>query len=248
MPTPRPRLTDRFPATTLLAFVLIGTAVLTSFLLEAAGEILEAVDEGDGIALWDRPVLNWAVANRAPLTTSFLWFTQAGGPIVQPILMAVVGLFLWWRWKDPTPAVLLVVAEAGALTITLVGKRLVGRPRPPIEDAVPPYETSGSFPSGHTLQAFVVAAMLAYLLIRHLWDHPRWQRVVIGVVGFAYASLMGFSRVFLGYHWLTDVLAAAALGLAWSFAVIACHRVWRTVRHRHEPHIEEERKDRPVGA
>lgn len=228
----------------LLTAVLVAAGVAVGALVDVAADILEAVGEGDGVALWDRPVLDWAVANRTPpLTSVLLWFTHSGGPVWQPVTMGVVGAFLWWRWRDPTPLVLVVVAEVGALGINLVTKNYVGRARPPIADAVPPYETSPSFPSGHTIHAVVVAVMLAYLLIRHLWDHPAWQRVVVGVVAFAYAAAMAFSRVFLGYHWLTDVLAAAALGLAWAGVVIACHRVWRTVRHRteHAP-IEEENK------
>ena len=96
------------------------------------------------------------------------------------------------------------------------------------------FETSPSFPSGHTIEAFVIATMLTYLLVRHLWDRSAAVKVLIGVVAFVYACAMGFSRVFLGYHWLTDVFAAAMLGVAWAGVVIAMHRVWRMVRKRRE--------------
>lgn len=247
-PDVRSPLPGREPRTlALLAVVLALVGVGVGVLLNLAGEILEAVGANDGVALWDRPALDWALANREPtFTAALLWYTHVGGAIWQPVIVVLVGGFLWWRWKDPTPAALLAISELGALALTLATKRYVGRARPPIADAVPPYETSPSFPSGHTLQAFVFATMLSYLLIRHLWDHPAWQRVVVGLIGLGYASLMGFSRVFLGYHWVTDVLAAAALGLAWSFAIIACHRVWRTVRHREERAPIEEEKKRPA--
>ena len=90
----------------------------------------------------------------------------------------------------------------------------------------------------------MVATMLTYLLVRHLWDRPVWVRVLIGVVAFVYACAMGFSRVFLGYHWLTDVLAAALLGIAWAGVVIAAHRIWRTVRKRRERGPDEEEASR----
>ncbi len=210
--------------------VILGAVAL---LVNAAGEILEAVSENDGLALWDRPVLDWAIAQRAPgLTEAVLWFTHTGGPIWQPIIFFGVALLLTWRWRDGTPLVLVALAEGGALLIAEVGKGVIGRVRPPEVDAVPPFETSPSFPSGHTIEAFVIAAMLTYLLVRHFWDRARWIHVLIGVVAFVYAAAMGFSRVFLGYHWLTDVLAAAALGLAWAGVLIAAHRVWRAVRTR----------------
>lgn len=199
-------------------------------LVDAAGEILEAVDAQGGIALWDRPALDWAIAHRTPaLTTALLWFTHTGGPVWQPIIFLGLAVLLSWRWRSWTPLVLIVLAEGGALLIAQVGKDAIGRIRPPTTDAVPPFETSPSYPSGHTIEAFVVAAMLTYLLARHLADRSVALRVGIGAVALVYACAMGFSRVFLGYHWLTDVLAAAALGLAWAAVVIAGHRVWRTI-------------------
>lgn len=242
-----PALSNKPSALVLLAVVLVASAAAVAMLVNLAGEILEAVGDGNGIALWDRPVLDWAVANRTPpLTSALVWFTNSGGPVWQPITMGAVALLLWWRWRDPTPLVLVALAEGGALAIALVTKRVVDRARPPIADAVPPYETSPSFPSGHTIHAVVAAAMLAYLLIRHLWDHPAWQRVLVGVLALVYAGAMGFTRVFLGYHWLTDVLAAVALGLAWVAVVIGCHVVWRAVRHRTERAPIEEEQKRPI--
>lgn len=221
-----------------LAVPLVALALILGLalvLVNGAGEILEAVNEQEGMALWDRPVLDWAITSRTPgLTAAVLWFTHTGGPVWQPIIFFGVAALLAWRWRDWTPLVLVALAEGGALLIAEVGKGVIGRARPPESDAVPPFETSPSFPSGHTIEAFVIAAMLTYLLVRHLWDRSVAVKVLIGVVAFVYACAMGFSRVFLGYHWLTDVLAAAALGLAWASVIIACHRVWRTIRKRRE--------------
>lgn len=221
------------------AVVLAVLGALVAGMVALASEILEAVGEGDGVALWDRPVLDWASSVRTPDTVGVMsWFTHTGGPVWQPIIMAAIALFLWWRWQDITPLVLVVIAELLALGVAQAAKRAVNRARPPTEDAIFPYETSPSFPSGHTLQAFAAAATVAYLLIRHLWDQAIWLRVLIAGLAVVYACLMGFSRVFLGYHWLTDVLAAALLGIASSAVVIAGHRVWRFVRRKDSPPIE----------
>ncbi|MGJ3510021.1 phosphatase PAP2 family protein [Enemella sp. A6] len=221
--------------TLILLLVLLAAGLAVTGLFHLAGEILEAVADRQGIALWDRPVLDWAMARRTGATTTVLmWFTNSGGPIWQPIIMMVISLLLWWRWRNPTPVVLVLLVQIGAVLISTTTKGVIGRPRPPVIDAVPPYETSPSFPSGHSLQAFAAATIVCYLLIRHIWNRPSWQRVLIALLGLGYAATMAFSRVYLGYHWLTDVLAAALLGLAWALIVIACHRVWRTIRKRRE--------------
>lgn len=226
----RSLLTERTALLVAVAILVLSGGAVAG-LVAAAGEILEAVGEGDGIALWDRPVLDWAIGIRTPdFVGVMMWFTDTGGPVWQPIIMGAIALLLWWRWRDVTPLVLVVITELGALAISQAAKRVVARARPPLTDAIFPYESSPSFPSGHTLQAFAAAAIVAYLLIRHFWDRPVWLRVLIAGVAMVYACLMGFSRVFLGYHWLTDVLAAALLGMAWTAMVIACHRVWRVLR------------------
>ena len=233
-PGRRPRLPGGLrPAVATLILILAVTATIGAILVYSAGQILEAVGEGDGIALWDRPVLDWAVQQRTPvLTATLLWFTTTGGPLWQPIIMLSIALLLWWRWRDPTPMLLILATEVGAVAISAAAKRVVNRARPPTIDAVFPYETSPSFPSGHTMQAFAIATILAYLLIRHIGHRHGLLRAAIGAIALVYASTMGFSRVFLGYHWLTDVIAAACLGVAWAAVVIACHRLWLEYKGR----------------
>lgn len=222
-----------------LGIALVVAIALTSLF----GEILEAVGEEDGVAVWDRPVLDWVLSIRTEGLNSFVaWYSNTGGPIWQPIVTGIVVLALAWRWRDITPLVLTVVAVGGSLLITVLGKHYIGRARPPIEEAIPPHESSMSFPSGHSLNALVIAGIVAYLLIRHFWDKGPWVRWLIGAVATVYAVSMGLSRVYLGHHWLTDVFGAWAIGLAWLAVVIACHRVWRAVRDRTERGpVEEER-------
>ena len=226
--------------------VILGVALgIVLGLTELFGEIVESVADEDGIAAWDRPVLDWAIDARTPGLTAFVaWYSNTGGPLWQPIVTGLVVVFLSWRWRDVTPLVLALVAALGSLLITVVGKGYFGRARPPIEEAIPPHESSMSFPSGHSLNALVIAGILAYLLIRHLWDRGLWLKVLVGVLATVYSISMGLTRVYLGHHWLSDVLGAWAIGLAWLAVVIACHRVWRTVRRRTEIGPVEEQGDR----
>ncbi|MBB1510437.1 phosphatase PAP2 family protein [Tessaracoccus sp. MC1756] len=224
-----------------LAVALVAAIVLT----ELFGEIMESIADNDGVAAWDRPVLDWALAARTPGFTSFVaWYSNTGGPFWQPVVTGVVVAFLSWRWRDITPLILTVIAVGGSLLITILGKNYIGRARPPIAEAVPPFESSMSFPSGHSLNALVIAGILAYLLIRHTRQHRhrRWLPWVIAALAALYSISMGLSRVFLGHHWLTDVFGAWAIGSAWLAVVIGCHRIWHAVRSRTEPGpVEEER-------
>lgn len=208
----------------------IATVVaVTGFWL--AGELLEAVTEIDGIAKWDRPVLDWMISVRTPFRDAVIaWYSNTGGPIWQPIITAAVVVFLCWRYRSALPLVLTSIAAGGALAMTVVGKRAVRRVRPPFEQSIPPHELSASFPSGHSLNAIVVAGILCYLVLIHVEGRRPATRT--GWAGFfgVYAVSMGLSRVYLGHHWLTDVLAAWLLGLGWLAMVIGMHRLWQALR------------------
>lgn len=223
------RLGARSPhAVTLLVTAILG-GLLCLLLTQVSAEVYESVKEGDALASIDRPTLDLMLRRRSPgLDQWITWFTDLGGPVLAPAIAAVVMAFLAWRWRSWTPVVLMVIAGAGSLAMTIAGKDLVGRLRPPLADAVPPYEYSPSFPSGHTLNAVVIAGTLAYLLLAH--EHTRVSRTLTVVAAVVYALAMGLSRVFLGHHWLSDVVMGWALGLAWLTALITAHRLWLTVK------------------
>ncbi|WP_343224569.1 phosphatase PAP2 family protein [Microbacterium aurum] len=90
--------------------------------------------------------------------------------------------------------------------MTIAGKNLIGRARPDLTDAVPPYEHSPSFPSGHALNAVVIAGIIAYLLI--LRQQRLTTRIITITIAATFAVAIGATRVYLGHHWFTDVLAA----------------------------------------
>ncbi|MER2136571.1 MAG: phosphatase PAP2 family protein [Arthrobacter sp.] len=187
--------------------------------------------EEDGIAALDHPVLAAAKSVRSPgLDTALTWFTNLGGTIGLPLLAAAAVAVLC-RWQRSwTPLILTASAAAGSLLMTVTGKALVGRSRPALSDAVPPYEYSASFPSGHSLNSMVVAGTIAYLLFIYL-DSKRSQAITVLAAG-AFIVAMGLSRVYLGHHWLTDVLVAWTLGLAWLAILITAHQLLHARRIR----------------
>lgn len=217
----------------LVLTALVG-GVIAVALTAVAAEVYDAVTESEGIAGLDQPVLDRAIAWRSPaLDHAVTLYTDLGGPVGMSVLATVLTVLMVWRWRSRTPLVLVLIAVAGSLAMTTTGKAVVGRTRPPLADAVPPYETSPSFPSGHTLNATVITTVLVYLVLRRL--ESAVARTAVVVVGAGFVVTMGLSRVFLGHHWLTDVVAGWALGLGWAAAVITAHRLFLTVRRTAEP-------------
>jgi len=236
--------TDRLPRLSRAAQALgrhgvllltLAAGLIPALLLAlVAGGVYEAVAEEDGVAALDRPALDAAKALRSPvLDTSLTWLTNLGGSIGLPLLAAAAVAVLC-RWQRSwTPLILTASAAAGSLLMTVAGKALVGRTRPPLSDAVPPYEHSASFPSGHSLNSMVVAGTIAYLLFIYL-DSKR-ARFLTVLVSAVFIVSVGLSRVYLGHHWLTDVLVAWSLGLAWLAILITVHQLLHAHRIRNLP-------------
>lgn len=175
--------------------------------------MLDAVLEGDDLASLDEPVLAALVALRSPaLTAAMRAISLVTGPSVLPFLVAA-GALTWGvvrreRWRP----LLLVGAMVASSALGLALKGLVGRPRPPLDTMdVPGLEATASFPSGHTLGTATLLLVAGYLVIRHRPTPPR-------AVGWSTAAVLGtalvaLSRLYLGYHFLTDVVAAMSLAV-----------------------------------
>jgi membrane-associated phospholipid phosphatase len=226
-----PQLAGRLPGHVVLVITALVGGLLVAGLTAAGSEVYEAVAEKDGLSGLDWPALELAIQWRTPLTDQLVtWFTNLGGPVGMTIIAAAVTILMGWRWRSPTPLILMVIAVAGSLTFTHVGKAIVGRARPPLTDAIPPYEYAFSFPSGHTLNSTVIAGMIAYLVARRLTSGV--GRALCGIAAVIWAVAMGLSRVFLGHHWLTDVIFAWLIGLAWLALLITAHRIFLIVRDK----------------
>ncbi|MET1060838.1 MAG: phosphatase PAP2 family protein [Nocardioides sp.] len=223
------RLSDQdLPWLVLAVIVGVGgaLAVVTTMLSTL---LYESVVERDGMAALDKPVLDWMVERRSPaLDTWVTHYTDLGGTTyLTPIVILAAALLCWW-WRRWTPAVLLAIGATGSLLMTIAGKDLIGRVRPPHSLAVPPYETSPSFPSGHTLNSIVLLVLIGYLIA--VRTSNRALTIAAPAVAVVLAVAMGLSRVYLGHHWMTDVLVGWTLGIAWLAIIITGHRLALTVR------------------
>ncbi|MDQ0744652.1 membrane-associated phospholipid phosphatase [Clavibacter sp. B3I6] len=216
------------PHAALVITLLVGLALAVG-LSAIAAQVYDSVTDADGVAGLDKPLLAFMLGLRSPgLDIAATAYTDIAGVVIMPIIAVVTMLFLAIRRRSWTPIILVTAAGTGSLLLTIAGKNIIGRARPDLADAVPPYETSPSFPSGHTLNAVAIAGILAYVLL--LRQHRRATRVLSITLAVVFAVTVGISRVYLGHHWFTDVLAAFFLSGAWLALVITAHRLYLTAR------------------
>ena len=144
----------------------------------------------------------------------FLWITVLGKEAVLLYLAAVVSIILW-LYKKRAEAVSLWIAVLGAGLFTLLGKTFLHHARP--GGFIPVYfEDSSSFPSGHAALALAFYGYLTSFLWREIFK--KWvARIVVLVIGIVLAGAIGFSRLYLGVHYLSDVLGGYLIGLFWLF-------------------------------
>ena len=151
------------PYAALWITMLIGGAVVLVLALLGA-EVYDNVADDAGLANLDKPTLGMMEQLRSPGLDAFVTgFTNIGGGIGMPILGSILTAWLIWASRTWRPLILIGGAAAVSVTATSVGKKLIGRTRPDHVDAVPPYESSPSFPSGHTLNTTVVIGLVVYL-------------------------------------------------------------------------------------
>jgi undecaprenyl-diphosphatase len=186
------------------------------------GILVQDVVARDDLVLVDAPVTRFLVDHREHwLTTLMQIITTLGSARVLVPLALIVGVTWWLRSRSLRPLVVLVGAYAGAAALSDAVKALVDRPRPPLATMIGQFGGS-AFPSGHAAQSIAVYGVLAALLAG---SGPSWTtKLVAWSSALLLAGIIGVSRVYLGAHWLTDVLAGWALGSLWLFALVTALR------------------------
>jgi len=193
-------------------FVVLGVAVVV------LGGVTEDVTRHNGFSTTDPLHLRWFVDHRSPAADTLArWFTALGSPPVLALVAVAAAVLLWWRGTK----VLLAIAPALALAIAAVcaaaGKLVVGRGRPPAALHLVA-ESDASFPSGHATNATAVLLTLALVTAVYVLRRPLARAACVGSA-LLLATAVGASRLVLGVHWPTDVIAGWALGGAVALTV-----------------------------
>lgn len=216
---------------TLFAVAVLLVAVPFGLLLEQVvhdGPLLR-VDRGlaDDVHAW--------VLHRGPgLVRAVLWVSVLGGPPFLTLLVTLTAGYVLWRGRRRLAVFLVVTALGGSLVDTVV-KNVVNRPRPNLPHPIA-HAFGKSFPSGHAMSSAVVYGALLLVLLPAV---PRARRPYAFAGTVLVVLAIAASRIALGVHYLTDVLAGLVLGLAWLAASAAAFRAWR---------VEDGRPPAPVTA
>ncbi len=224
--------TTRFGARAVLsavALVLVAVpGALTLFLVEDRWAPLLRADDGARDSLH-----NFAVTHTGFVGAMQL-ISDSGSALAWQIVLTVVVVWLLWR-RLPRLALFVVTTTAGSSLLNTVVKAAVHRLRPVLPHPVA-HEPGSSFPSGHAQAAVVGYAVLLLVFLPIL--RGVWRRVAV-----TFALLMvlaiGFSRVALGVHYLSDVVGGFVLGAAWVAAMAAVFNAMRIDRGLRPVDLEE---------
>jgi undecaprenyl-diphosphatase len=182
-------------------------------------ELSEAVAGKGRIVRFDQAAAGWmarhhsASGNRAALMISLL-----GNEVLYAIVGIIAVCYLIRReWPR---AVFLIIAFGGGTVLNTLLKTRYHRDRPIFANAFSVDATS--FPSGHAMAAFIGWGALAYLIAAHFHHHA--PRRVIFFLAMILIAAIGFTRVYLAVHFLSDVVAGYAAGAVWLFVCISAFR------------------------
>ncbi|MEC5179720.1 phosphatase PAP2 family protein [Arthrobacter sp. CG_A4] len=209
---------------TAVGLMLLGTVL---FVVILAGVLVQG-----GLTALDEPARSWLLTLRSEtLTTSMIILAIVFGPVALPVIVLVAtvvwGVLARHAWR---PLLLAAAMLTGVILAQIIG-RTVGRERPPVDLMLFGADFTFSFPSGHVLGASDFLLVGTFLIFSRRRNHKA------ALIGFVLAGIGVFfaaiSRLYLGYHWLTDALASVSISFVVLGAVIALD-TWRTARVRGE--------------
>jgi undecaprenyl-diphosphatase len=211
---------------TLVAAVWLAAGLaFSAFVIWAFFKLTDEVLEGDSRA-FDRTVLLWIHQNFPDWIDGPMRLATALGYYYVVVPLLAVAVFLFYRRGWRLSAALLAVSTGGSIVLTTVLKGVFQRARPELFDSG--YQVSFySFPSGHATVAVGFYGMLTVILAYRLRGFARW---VVAISGTLVVLLIGFSRLYLGVHYPTDILAGYLSALLWLVCVGGVYALWLSVR------------------
>ncbi|QJR37872.1 phosphatase PAP2 family protein [Gemmatimonas groenlandica] len=204
-----------------VAVLVIATCTL------AFAYLASHVSTTGALAALDLQIARWLHANASPaLVTAMFWVSNAQGIAGISVLSLLMGAFLArkreWNWL-----LVLILSVAGGMLLNVLLKETIRRPRPMFDDPLLTLAT-WSFPSGHTAGATAFYGVVAAYLTSNTMSRRRRTLVIASAI--TLLVLVAFSRMVLGAHYLSDVLAAFVSSTGWLALCFAVVGLWG--RHR----------------
>ena len=208
--------------------ILIAGGLLTTWAGDGFLDLAERVHAKNGaLEQTDARIHDWAVGQRtAGATLFFTAMTYIGGPPGVAVEIFIVSILLAFR-KRWSWLIYLVVTAGGGGLLDFELKRYFARARPAVAEML--RRANGySFPSGHAMGSAIAYGALAYLAFRAIRSWPARA----AVIAFLYTLIaaVALSRVYLGVHWVSDVLAGVTAGTVWVTTTTVAYETMRRLR------------------
>ncbi|RYD82210.1 MAG: phosphatase PAP2 family protein, partial [Sphingobacteriales bacterium] len=187
-----------------LIILLIGATAILS-------EIAEGIVDSESIVKIDQVFSQYLFSHRSvSLAKTLFIITQAAGFYAGIIVPAIFSVYMWFT-RRKAYAVTMWIVLIGIGASIYFGKAVFHRARP--ADIGYYIEKNYSFPSGHSTTAMAMYGFLIYCLMRE--QYKRSAKIIIAIAGILLILTTGFSRIYLGVHFLSDVLGGFLLGIIW---------------------------------
>jgi membrane-associated phospholipid phosphatase len=203
---------------------LLGLELLGGLIVLTGGAwvfalMAEKLAEGDTQV--DTRLANWLHEHAGSGWTEFFEAVTVLGNVPTLAVVTLAASVVLWRKRRIAELQLLLLAAIGAEILTVGLKLGFERQRPFFSDPLAS-ESTYSFPSGHSSVSLAVYGTIGFIAARHLGT--RGRQLVVLTAAAALVLLIGFSRLYLGVHFLSDVIAGFSVGLAWvALCVVLLH-------------------------
>lgn len=192
----------------LLVLLGLGTSIaFISLFAELAEDMLE-----DEVKQFDEMIIGFLhhIASET-LGEVMFFFTEMGSIWFLTLFSIFIILFLWWKKKDKWSILFFIIGVGGGGLLTKLLKYHYGRERPSINEEI---DAIGySFPSGHSMGSLIFYGFLTYFIIRST-PHKKMKWLTVGLAGILIV-LISISRIYLGAHYPSDVIAGHLAGAIW---------------------------------
>ncbi|MBE9185469.1 phosphatase PAP2 family protein [Microcoleus sp. LEGE 07076] len=216
----------------LISIIRLGGLGVAALAMWGFATIAEEVLEKETYA-FDKSILLYLRSLHDPVRDRImLALTFFGEPNLLLMLSVSLGIMLWVR-QHRSEAITIAITGAGAVGLNMLLKQIFARDRPQLWERAVEVKFY-SFPSGHAMISMVVYGLLGYLLGSR-FPKQRWLIYSLTVVLIA---AIGLSRLYLGVHWPTDIIAGYIAGFVWLLACIFSLEVWKQF-HDYRPVPEE---------
>lgn len=171
---------------------------------------------------YDKLIIHFIQENRTQFLNNLMLSLTALGQGKVILTESLIATMLLLKLKKYHYLITLALSSAGGQFFVIFFKNLLQRQRPEIINALT-QENTFSLPSGHSFTAIVFYGLILYLVYKNLKSTS--LKIAVAVLGILLILAIGFSRIYLGVHWPSDVLAGYSLGMAWVVTTITLLKI-----------------------